>query len=56
MSNNFSLVSLYTYITNNIDKILAVRKETEEIQIGFNSSYVEWKAEHDATLDACPKR
>lgn len=51
MSNNFSLVSLYTYITNNIEKILAVRKETEEIQIGFNSSYVEWKAKHDATLE-----
>ena len=51
MSNNFSLGSLYRYITDNIEKIFAVRKETEEIQIGFNSSYVEWKAKHDAALE-----
>lgn len=51
MSNNFSLRSLYRYITDNIEKISAVRKETEEIQIGFNSSYVEWKAKHDAALE-----
>ena len=51
MGTNFSLGSLYRYITNNVERILAVRKETEEIQIGFNSSYVEWKAKHDAALE-----
>jgi predicted nucleic acid-binding Zn-ribbon protein len=39
------------YITDNIDEILIVRLEVEEIQIGFNSAYVEWKADHDAVLE-----
>jgi len=51
MSKNFSLEGLSGYITDSNEKIGAVRKETEEIQIGFNSAYVEWKAEHDATLE-----
>ena len=51
MSKSFSLERLSKYITEDLAKIGAVRKEVEEIQIGFNSAYVEWKAEHDATLE-----
>jgi hypothetical protein len=51
MSKSFSLERLSKYITEDIAKVGAVRKEVEEIQIGFNSAYVEWKAEHDATLE-----
>jgi chromosome segregation ATPase len=51
MSKSLSLKELSTYVTDNIQEIGAVRKEVEEIQVGFNSAYVEWKAEHDATLE-----
>jgi chromosome segregation ATPase len=51
MGKNFSLKDLSTYISDNIKEIGKVRKEVEEIQVGFNSAYVEWKAEHDATLE-----
>lgn len=51
MGNNFSLNRLSEYIERNVKKIGDVRKEVEEIQVGFNSAYVEWKAEHDATLE-----
>ena len=52
MSRSFSLEGLSTYMTEQVGKIGAVRKEVEEIQVGFNSAYVEWKAEHDATLES----
>jgi len=51
MGKRFSLKNLSTYISDTIQEIGTVRKEVEEIQIGFNSAYVEWKAEHDATLE-----
>jgi predicted nucleic acid-binding Zn-ribbon protein len=51
MNKSFSMSKFSDYITDNIDKIGQVRQEVEEIQIGFNSAYVEWKAEHDATLE-----
>jgi chromosome segregation ATPase len=51
MGKSFSLKKLSTYISDNIQEIGKVRKEVEEIQVGFNSAYVEWKAEHDATLE-----
>jgi chromosome segregation ATPase len=50
MSKSFSLERLSRYLTEVVDKISAVRKEVEEIQVGFNSAYVEWRAEHDVTL------
>jgi hypothetical protein len=46
-----SLAQLNQYIEDNVRQIDAVRKEMEEIQTGFNSKYVEWKAEHDAALE-----
>jgi chromosome segregation ATPase len=46
-----SLDELHGYIAENSRKIAAVHKELDEIQIGFNSAYVEWKAEHDASLE-----
>lgn len=51
MSQSFSLDGFSEFITANIEQIGAVRSEVEEIQVGFNSAYVEWKAEHDATLE-----
>ena len=51
MSKDFSLQQLSDYIADNSDKISRVRREVEEIQVGFNSAYVEWKAQHDATLE-----
>lgn len=51
MGKSFSLKNLSTYISDTIHEIGKVRKEVEEIQVGFNSAYVEWKAEHDATLE-----
>lgn len=51
MSKNFSLEQLSRFLADNLKKITAVHGELEEIQVGFNSAYVEWKAEHDATLE-----
>jgi hypothetical protein len=51
MSRNLSLDELHEYIAENSRKIAAVHKELDEIQVGFNSAYVEWKAEHDASLE-----
>jgi len=51
MSRNMSLDVLHEYIAENSRKISAVHKELDEIQVGFNSAYVEWKAEHDASLE-----
>lgn len=51
MSKSFSLQRLSKFIEDGIEGIGNVRTEVEEIQIGFNSAFVEWKAEHDATLE-----
>jgi len=51
MSKTFSLGRLSDYIRENGGAVGAVRQEVEEIQTRFNSTYVEWKARHDATLE-----
>jgi chromosome segregation ATPase len=51
MSKSFSLKQLSSYLDEVVERIGAVRKEVEEIQIGFNSAFVEWRAEHDVTLE-----
>jgi len=51
MSKQFSLDKLSDYLDEQLVQIGAVRGELEEIQVGFNSAYVEWKADHDATLE-----
>ena len=51
MSKDLSLDSFSKYITDVTGRIGQARQEVEEIQIGFNSAYVEWKAQHDATLE-----
>jgi hypothetical protein len=51
MGERMSLEKLHGYILNKISQIRGVSRELEEIQAGFNSNYVEWKAEHDATLE-----
>jgi DNA repair exonuclease SbcCD ATPase subunit len=50
MAQKVSLAQFGGFITQNVDRIKAVRQEAEELQVGFNSKYVEFKAQHDATL------
>jgi chromosome segregation ATPase len=51
MSKELSLAKLSDYLEEQIGRIGVVRSEVAEIQVGFNSAYVEWKADHDATLE-----
>lgn len=51
MGMDASLRKLSGYIGDNMRQIDAVRQEMAEIQVGFNSKYVEWKADHDAALE-----
>ena len=51
MSNRLSLEQFSKTIADDVERIGTVRREVEEIQVGFNSAYVEWKAGHDATLE-----
>ncbi len=51
MSKQFSLKKLSDYLDEQLNRIGAMRREVEEIQVGFNSAYVEWKADHDAALE-----
>ena len=50
MPRTVSLDQLNGFLTDNRRKIDAVGREVEEIQVGFNSAYVEFKADHDAQL------
>jgi chromosome segregation ATPase len=50
MTTEFTLEQLSDFVAESISRIGLARKELEEVQTGFNSAYVEWKAEHDATL------
>ena len=45
-----SLEKLEDFLADNIGKIEAIEKEVEEIQVGFNSAYQDFKDQHDATL------
>jgi predicted nucleic acid-binding Zn-ribbon protein len=51
MSKSLSLKEFSKYIVESVERIGAVRQEVAEIQVGFNSAYVEWKAQHDAALE-----
>jgi hypothetical protein len=51
MGMDTSLTQLSQYLEDNMRQVDGVRKEMEEIQTGFNSKYVEWKANHDAALE-----
>jgi hypothetical protein len=50
MPRTVSLEQLNDFLSDNRRKINAVGREVEEIQVGFNSAYVEFKANHDAQL------
>jgi len=50
MAKGVSLAQFGGFITQNMERIQAVRQEAEELQVGFNGKYVEFKARHDATL------
>ena len=50
MPRTISLDQLHDFLSDNRSKINAVGREVEEIQVGFNSAYVEFKADHDAQL------
>ena len=51
MGLKLALDQFSDYIGGKLDEIGQVRQEMVEIQVGFNSAYVEWKAPHDATLE-----
>ncbi len=50
MTRTISLEQLNDFLSDNRRRIDAVGREVEEIQVGFNSAYVEFKADHDAQL------
>jgi predicted nucleic acid-binding Zn-ribbon protein len=50
MTKRVSLAQLGGFITQNMDRIQAVCQEAEELQVGLNGKYVEFKARHDAAL------
>jgi predicted nuclease with TOPRIM domain len=50
MPRTVSLEQLNDFLSDNRRRIDAVGREVEEIQVGFNSAYVEFKADHDAQL------
>ena len=50
MGNKLSLEGFARFISDTTKEIGSARQEVEEVQVGFNSAYVEWKAPHDATL------
>ena len=50
MDKQYTLEQLADFNQAAISRIGLARKEIEEVQVGFNSAYVEWKAQHDATL------
>ena len=50
MPQTIFLEQLNDFLLDNRGKINAVGREVEEIQVGFNSAYVEFKANHDAKL------
>jgi predicted nucleic acid-binding Zn-ribbon protein len=50
MAKRVSLAQFGGFIAQNMERIEAVRQEVEELQVGFNGKYVEFKARHDATL------
>ena len=50
MARAVSLEQLNDFLSDNRRKIDVVGREVEEIQVGFNSAYVEFKADHDAQL------
>ena len=50
MTEGISLAQFGGFLARNMDSIKAVRQEAEELQVGFNSKYVEFRARHDATL------
>jgi len=50
MGKKYTLDGFAGFISGTIKEIGTARQEVEEVQVGFNSAYVEWKAPHDATL------
>ena len=50
MPRTVSLDQLHDFLADNRRKINEVGREVEEIQVGFNSAFVEFKAHHDAQL------
>jgi len=50
MARNLSMEELADYFARQIDEIARLEAEIEEIQVGFNSAFVEFKTRHDETL------
>lgn len=52
MARTLSMEQLADYFAKQIDEIARLEAEVEEIQVGFNSAFVEFKTQHDETLIA----
>ena len=50
MARKLSMDQLADYFATQIDEIARLEAEIEEIQVGFNSAFVEFKTRHDETL------
>jgi chromosome segregation ATPase len=51
MSKVLNLKQLSKYLADQMKQLGSMRDEVEEIQVGFNAAYVEWRADHDAALE-----
>jgi hypothetical protein len=52
MARTLSMEQLADYFAAQVDEIARLEAEVEEIQVGFNSAFVEFKTQHDETLIA----
>jgi len=50
MSRTSSTSELTKFLEENVEQIEAIRKEVEEIQLGFQNEYVNWITKHDTEL------
>ena len=50
MARKMSMGQLADYFADQVEEISRLEAEIEEIQVGFNSAFVEFKARHDETL------
>jgi len=50
MARKLSMEQLADYFAKQVDEISRLEAEVEEIQVGFNSAFVEFRTRHDETL------
>jgi len=47
MSRKMLMEQLAAYLSDQVTRISRLEQEIEEIQVGFNSAYMDFKARHD---------